>query len=295
MVEKKTAFIYKLIMHIVLIAISVCCIIPFMIVISTSLTSKTGFALNGYTILPKELDFSSYKYLISGGGDILRVYAISILTTVCGTCIGMFLMASIAYVISRRDYKFRGIISFFIYFTMLFSGGAVANYIWLTRYLHLLNNIWVLILPCCMSAWNVFILRVACSNIPFSLIESAKIEGAGELRIFWSIVVPLAKTGISTIALLTAFRYWNEWYSSMMYMDDGDYVTLQYYLVRVLDNVNFAKTHSSASGGLLSTADLPTEGMRMAICVLAAGPAMCVFPFFQKYFVKGITVGSVKG
>jgi len=294
MIEKKSAVVYKIIMHLILMIVSISCVVPFLIIISTSLSSRYGFALNGYTILPKEIDLSTYKY-ITNGKEILRAYGVTIFITVAGTLLGMFLMTTLAYVISRRDYRFRNAISFFIYFTMLFSGGVVANYIWLARDLHLTNNILVLILPSCMSAWSVFILRVSCQNIPLSLIENAKIEGAGELRIFFSIVVPLSKIGIATIALLTAFRYWNEWFASMMYMDGGKYVTLQYYLVRVLEKVNFAKTHAADSGGLISAKDVPDAGLTMAICVLASGPAMCIFPFFQKYFVKGITVGAVKG
>ena len=151
-------------------------------------------------------------------------------------------MTGYAYALSRSDNKLRGFLSFYIYFTMLFSGGMVATYMWFTRYLHLRNNILVLILPFLMNAWNIFILRTGCKSVPFSLIETAKLEGAGEFRIFFTIVVPLAKTSIATMALLMLFTYWNEWQNSLLYMDDASRGTIQFYLMRILNSVKFCKT-----------------------------------------------------
>lgn len=269
------------------------CVLPFMIVLSTSFSTGVGIASNGYTIIPREFNLDSYRFVFRYPKDILGAYGMSILVATTGTLIGITCMTAYAYALSRADFKFKKVLSFFTYFTMLFSGGQVSSYIWMTRSLHLMNNVWVLILPIMMSAWNVFILRTSCKNTPIALVESAKIDGYNEIKIFFSIVVPIQKTAIATIALLMIFSYWNEWYLSMMYMDTADVCTIQYYLVRILETVNFAKTHQGAAGGLVY--DLPGEGMQMAICVLAVGPLLMVFPFFQKYFVAGIQVGSVKG
>lgn len=270
-------------------------LLPFMIIFSTSLTSTVGFANNGYSLFPYEFNLDSYKYIVDNFEQILSAYGTSIFVSLTGTAIGIICMTAFAYSISRNDYKFGRFLSIFIYFTMLFSGGTVASYIWLTRYLGLLNNVWVLILPIMINAYNIFILRVGCKNISLSLIESAKLEGLNEIQIFIKIVMPLAKTTIATISLLMIFSYWNEWYLSMMYMDQAKQNTIQYYLVRILGSVEFAKQTASGMGGVEKTYDLPNEGIQMAICVIAVAPMMFVFPFFQKYFVSGISVGAVKG
>lgn len=291
---KKITF-SKAIIAITLITISVLCVLPFFMILFTSFASEEGIMQYGYSFFPKLPTLDSYRHILSNGTQLWSAYGLTIFVTVVGTILGVMIMTACAYALSRDDFKLKKVLSFFIYFTMLFSGGTVATYIWIARYLKLSNNILVLFLPIMMSAYNIFILRVSCKSIPFSLIESAKLEGASEGYIFIKIVIPLAKTGIATIALLTMFTLWNDWYLSMMYMDTSDKCTLQYYLVKILDSITFAKANASASGGLSQAASLPDEGVRMAICSLAALPMLCVFPFFQKYFVKGIAVGSVKG
>lgn len=287
--------VHDIIIKTILTLLSVLCVFPFSTVLLASFTSESGLLKYGYTFIPREPSLESYKLIFGNLDQILGAYKLTIIVTVLGTAIGMIVMTSCAYVMSRDDFKYKKFLSFFIYFTMLFSGGTVASYIWIARYLKMLNSIWALILPIMVSAYNMFILRVACKAVPFSLIESAKLDGASELYIFVKIVIPLTKTGIATIAVLTMFTYWNDWYQSMMFMDTSDSTTLQYYLVKILDNVTFAKKYASASGGLSQMLSVPDEGIQMAACVLAAGPMLCVFPFFQKYFVSGITVGSVKG
>ncbi len=294
--ELKNTFedsILKALSHLWLIILSVMCVVPFLIIISASISSSESFALNGYTILPTEFNLDSFKYVFMEPGQILSAYGVTILVTVVGTVGGMFLMTTLAYVISRDDFKLKGPLSFFVYFTMLFNGGMVANYMWIAKSLNMYDTIWALILPLMMNASHVLILRMFCKSIPSALIESAKIEGAGEIRIFFTIVLPLAKTGIATIALLTIFNYWNNWYNSMLYVDSGAYTTIQYYLVRVLNSIQFAK--NSASSGMVSGMEVPDEGIRMCICLIAAGPMVVIFPFFQKYFAKGVVMGSVKG
>lgn len=292
---KKKANFSNISIKVILTLLSVLCVFPFTTVLLGSFTSEIGLLKYGYTFIPKEPSLESYKLIFANPKQIIDAYVLTIIVTVIGTLLGMIVMTSCAYVMSRDDFKYKKFLSFFVYFTMLFSGGTVASYIWISRHLGLLDSIWALILPIMVSAYNIFILRVACKAVPFSLIESAKLDGASELYIFARIVVPLTKTGIATIAVLTMFTYWNDWYQSMMFMDNSKSATLQYYLVRILDNVSFAKAHSSSSGGLSKMISVPDEGVQMAVCVLAAGPMLCVFPFFQKYFVSGITVGSVKG
>ena len=278
-----------------LLLLAVLCVFPFLTVLLASFTSEEGILKYGYTLIPREPDLVSYKLIFSDPTQILGAYKLTIIVTLVGTVLGMIIMTTCAYVMSRDDFKYKKFLSFFVYFTMLFSGGTVASYIWIARFLKMLNSIWALILPIMVSAYNIFILRVACKAVPFSLIESAKLDGASEIYIFVKIVVPLTKTGIATIAVLTTFTFWNDWYQSMLFMDTSDQSTLQYYLVRMLDNVSFAKKNASMFGGINAFGNVPDEGIQMAACVLAAGPMLCVFPFFQKYFVSGITVGSVKG
>lgn len=281
--------------HTALILLSLACIVPFVMIVFSSFSSEMGLAKYGYSFFPKLPTLDAYRYVLNNVEPMIRAFGLTIFVTVVGTVTGVFSMTACAYALSREDFKLRTFLSFFIYFTMLFNGGTVAGYLWIARYLKLSNSVAVLILGIMINAWNIFILRVHCKAIPFSLIESAKLDGASEIYIFFRIIIPLAKTGIATIALLVAFAYWNEWYLSMLYIDGSDKCTIQYYLVKVLNNVQFAKTKAGVSGGLTASLDIPDVSVRMAICVVATLPIMLVFPFFQKYFVKGITIGAVKG
>lgn len=281
--------------HATMLVLSLICLVPFFLVLSSSFASQSGIEQWGYTVIPHEVSVSSYQYILHNPRQIMDSYATTITVTVLGTAIGMGCMASFAYAISHENYRWKGVLSVYIYITILFNGGMVSNYIWIARYLKLLDNLWALILPIAVSAWNIFILRVSFKGIPKEIYESARMDGASELRTFVQIALPLAKTGLATVSLLLIFNLWNDWFLSMMYMDSGNYVTLQYYLTKVLNDIEFTKANMAQSGGLVNVSDLPSEGVRMAICVLVAGPMLCVFPFFQKYFVGGITVGGVKG
>lgn len=292
--QKTNNLISRIIVHAILIGCSLLCIIPIIMVISNSLMSEETFAREGFTILPKEFCLDAYRYALRNPRDIIESYKITAIITITGTLIGIVLMLSFAYTISRKEYKYRRILSFYIYFTMLFSGGMVASYIWNTRYLGLYNNILVLILPGMLSPFHIMILRTFCSSIPDSLVENARMEGASEFHIFWRIIFPLAKAGAATIALFHVFTYWSSWFPSMLYMDQGRNTTIQFYLTRVLKAAEFAE-NASEMGGIVTVDEPAPEAVRMAICIIAVGPATVVFPFFQKYFSKGITIGSVKG
>lgn len=281
--------------HIVLLLLAATCVLPFFMIISTAFMSETGFNTWGYTLFPKEFSLDAFRFVFANPRDIIDAYLVTIFITVAGTSIGLVLMLAFSYTISREDYKFKNFLSFYIYFTMLFSGGTVGSYIWLTRYLHLYNNILVLFVPSLMSPFYMMILRTFCKSIPYSLIENAKLEGANELYIFFKIIFPLAKAGAATIALFMVFSLWGSWYPSMLYMDGDKNTTIQYYLVKVLNSVKFYSEEAQSSGGLMAGNEPAPEPVRMAICLLAVGPTTIAFPFFQKYFTKGIVVGSVKG
>lgn len=281
--------------NILLIIASLLCVVPFLVVLSASLSSESQIAQFGYSILPRGLNFDAYKIAFSNGDQILRAYIVTIITTAVGSVLGILIQSLAAYPLSRTDYKWRNIINLFIYFPMIFSGGAISSYIWITQGLHLRDNPLVLVLPSLISAGNVFLLRTYMSKIPKEMIESAKIDGAGELRIFSQFIVPLTKVGIVTVLVMTILGFWNQWYAPMMYMSDDRYMTIQFYMMRVLENVEAMLDNQNTMGGMMNMEEIPSESMRMALCVIAAGPMVFVFSFFQKYFAGGIALGSVKG
>jgi len=278
--------------HLVLIILSLMCLLPFIMILSVSLTSEAGIQANGYGLIPSEWSLEAYKYIFRNPTEVISAYTTTIFVTVVGTISSTVIMSMMAYPLARQDFKLKNALSFFVYFTMLFSGGLVPSYILVTKYLGLKDNVLALILPILISGWNTMLLRMFIASIPMSLIEAANLEGASEFRIFFTIVFPLAKVGIVTVALFQVLAFWNDWYQAMLYIDHGNMTTLQYMLYRVMNKVNLAKEY----GGMMTTQEkLPNENLRMALCVVAAGPTLVVFPFFQKYFSKGITVGGVKG
>lgn len=278
--------------HAALIILSLLCLIPFIMILSVSLTSETGIQTNGYGLIPSDFSLEAYQYIFKNPSEVISAYSTTIFITIVGTLISTLVMAMLAYPLSRKDFKLKNGLSFYVYFTMLFSGGLVPIYILVTRYLGLKDSILALMMPILLNAWNVMLLRMFMTSVPESLIEAASIEGASEFRIFFTIIMPLSKVGLVTIALFQALTFWNDWYQAMLYIDHGEITTLQYMLYRVMNKVNLAKEYG---GDLATTEKLPSENLRMALCVVAAGPMLLVFPFFQKYFTKGIVVGGVKG
>lgn len=208
---------------------------------------------------------------------------------------GLVFNAMIAYVLSRKDYKYRKQLTIFLIIPMVLNGGLVPTYIWISKYLHLKNTIWVMILPMLIVPWFIILLRTFFSQIPSSLMEAATVDGASELTIFVRIVLPLAKPALATVGMFITLNYWNDWFLPLMYVDNSELYNLQYRLYLMMRDVQEMIRNSASSGMGIGIADLPTESMRMAMCVIAAGPMLMIFPFFQKYFVKGLTVGGVKG
>jgi putative aldouronate transport system permease protein len=265
---------------------------PFVILIVNSFSSEHSIINYGYSIIPKEIGFDAYTLVFQNPQKILRAYGITIFVTVLGTAISLYFASMAAYVMYRKDLKYRNAIAFFIYFTTLFNGGLASYYIILSSTYHLKNSLMVLLLVPMFSAINILILRnFFKGSIPDSLNESAKIDGAGDFTIFMRLVLPLSKPALASIGLFTALGYWNDWWTPMMFVERQAIYPLQYVLYNVVSSVNV----SSNVVANASTVVLPQESLKLALTVISTGPILLAYPFVQKYFVKGITLGSVKG
>lgn len=277
----------------VLLIFAVVCILPFIMLISASFTSEEYINLHGYGILPGEFSIEAYKTLFEHPADILRSYGVTIFITVCGTAFGLFITSMAAYVITRKDFVYRNKLSFFFYFTTLFNGGLLSTYIFIVRYLNLKDNLLAVILPVAINVFYLLVLKSFMAAVPVSIIESAKLDGAGEFYIFIKLILPLTKAGLATVALFLALDYWNDWYNAMLYLDSHEKYPLQYMLYNMLAAKQALARIAAKSGVAVGT--LPSNSLKMAMAVVATGPVILVYPFVQKYFVKGITIGAVKG
>lgn len=276
---------------------AIACVFPILLTVSISLTSNGALTEHGYMLIPKEFSLESYKFIFEDPFTIIRAYGVTIFNAVIGTILSTFIIALYAYPLSRRDFLFRKAFTFYTFFTMLFSGGTVAWYIVCTSVYHLSNKIWAMIVPSLMNAWYVIIMRTFFqTNVPVSIIESGKLDGAGELRIFFRLVLPISLPGIATIALFQALYYWNDWWLPIMFIVEPKLYNLQFLLQRMMQNIQLLSQNSEyAANASAEMANIPKEGARMALCVVAMGPILFVYPFFQKYFIQGLTVGSIKG
>lgn len=283
--------LFKWLVHIFFIILSALCLVPILLVISASLTDETSIAKHGYTLIPSKFSAFAYEYLLKDPTQIMRAYGVTLFVTIAGTLISLLITSCLAYVISRRDFKFRSAFSFFVFFTMLFNGGLVPTYLVMTKVLHLGDSIWALIVPYLVMPFFVLLLRTYFSDIPDSLIECAKIEGAGEIRIFASVILPLSLPALATVGLFIVLMYWNDWFLALLYVSGKpNLYPLQYLLYAVMENINMIKAMPMAVNVVM-----PGETARMAMAVLATGPIMFAFLFVQRFFVKGLTLGSIKG
>lgn len=285
--------VFYVICYVVVALMAVACLLPFIIIISGSFTSESYIRFHGYSLLPKEFTLEAYSLIFRTPMTVIRAYGVSILVTVVGTAIGLILITMTAYVIGRRDFKYRNKFSFFFYFTTLFNGGMVCTYIFYIQYLHLKDSLWAIIFPGMFNVFYLLVMRSFTTAIPQALIESAKIDGASEYRIFGQIILPLLKSGLATIGLFMALGYWNDWYNAMLYLNTDTKYPLQYMLYSMLQQTQALARIASQAGIVVS--NLPSNSLKMAMAVVATGPIVLVYPFVQKYFVAGITVGSVKG
>lgn len=282
----------NVLINIFLTLFSICCLVPFIIVISSSFTDEQMIIENGYSLFPRQFTLLAYRYILGDPTQIVRAYGVTILVTVVGTILSLILSSCLAYVLSRKDFPSRNKISLYLFFTMLFNGGLVPSYIITAQVLHLKDTVLALILPYLIIPFYVLLLRTYFSEILFSLVESAKIEGAGELNVLFSIILPLSLPAMATVGLFIILQYWNDWWLALLYIDNADLNPLQYLLYLIMQNLNAIKL--SPMQGQLTTV-LPGENARMAMAVLAIGPIIFAFMFVQKYFVSGLTVGAIKG
>lgn len=275
--------------------LSICCIVPIIYILSASFTDEIALANNGYQLFPSEFSLEAFSFVLKSPKQILNAYGVSIFVTVAGGGVSLLLTAMLGYVMSRKDFKGSRLISFLVVFTLLFNAGMVPAYITISRYYHLKDTIFALILPYIIVPWHVMLMRGFLNDTPMSLIEAAKLDGANEIGIFFKIIMPISKPALATVGLFGAFMYWNDWWMAMLYIDDQKLVSLQYYLYRIMSNIQFLTTSMQAGNMGIDVSKLPNETARMALCVLAVAPMLFVFPFFQKHFVKGLTAGAVKG
>ena len=287
---------FNIVLHIIFILMAACCLFPILLTLSISLSSNKSIVEYGYNLIPKDFSFESYKYIFMDSTKIIRAYGVTIFNAVVGATLSVLVIAHVAYPLSRADFKLRKPITYFILFTMLFSGGQVASYMVITTMYHLQNTIWVMILPVLMSPWYVVVLRTFFkTGVPTAIIESGKLDGAGELRILWQLVFPIALPGIATVALFQVLMYWNDWNLPLLYIVEPKLYNLQFLLQQMMQNIQQLNENPEfAAQAAAGMAEIPTEGARMALCFVAMGPILVTYPFFQKYFIQGLTVGSVK-
>ncbi len=275
--------------HVVLLLVSVLVALPVVLVVSASVSSENAIARFGYSVFPHGLTLDAYRFLFKSGAQILQAYKVSAIVTFVGSTLSLLIMAMVAYPLSRPDFAFRKILSFHVFFTMLFNGGLVPFYILMTQYLHLQNTLLALILPYLVVPFYVLLLRTYFAGLPFELIEAAKLDGAGEWRIFVRIVLPLSTPPLATVGLFSMLLYWNDWYLALLFITDADKTPLQYLLYNINQNILAIGANTQTAG-----ATLPSESGRMAMAVLAIGPVAGAFLFVQRYFVRGLTLGGLK-
>lgn len=293
-VHKSTNIIF----NIIFIIISLICVVPVFFVISISFSSEKSIQEFGYHLLPKVLSLESYTFILKQGSVITRALGVSVFVTIVGTILGVLLTTTMGYVLSRPQYKLKTLFTWIVFIPMVFNGGMVSSYYVNSNLLGLKDNVWAYILPLAVTSFNVIICKTFFrSTIPDSLVESAKIDGASQLRIFFRIVLPISLPVLATIGLFLSFSYWNDWFQAMLYIDDTKLNSLQALLTKIMDNVDYLARNAATMG--VSSAELarsmPKEGARMAIATLIVIPIACAYPFFQRYFVSGLTVGAVKG
>jgi putative aldouronate transport system permease protein len=284
--------------NIIMIILALVCIMPLFLVVSISFSTESSLIDYGYQFIPKEISLDGYTYIFTQSPAIIRALGVSVFVTVTGTIIGVILNSLMGYVISRKGYKLQKFFIWYVFIPMIFNGGLVSSYFIIGNFLHLSNTLWVLILPLAVSSYNIILCKTFFkATIPDSLIESANIDGASELLIFFKVVLPLSKPVLATIALFLSFGYWNDWFTSLLYINNSSLYSLQAYLNKILSDIEFLLQNASTLGIVQQQilANMPKEASRMAIVVITVIPIACAYPFFQRYFVSGLTIGAIKG
>lgn len=286
--------IFEAIAYILLAVGSIVCVLPFIIIVSGSFTDNSTILVKGYSLLPRDFTLSAYQTIFRSPKDILQAYKMTLYYTVVGTGLGLMMITLTGYVISRKEFKYRNTVSFLIYFTSIFGGGMIPWYLMYANVLNLKGSTLAIWFPALMSPFLVILMRTfIVGAVPDAITESAKIDGAGHFTIFFRIVLPVLKPGLATVGLFLALGYWNDWYRSSMFSTNSSTWQLQFYLYDLLNATTAMK--QMASNVSMKTADLPTESVKLAMAVVATGPVLLFYPFVQRFFVSGITVGAVKG
>ena len=291
MIRSKSNMRFQILANFILIMFTIFVITPFILLITSSFTEESTLIRNGYSFFPEKFSLEAYAYIWKNASKIMRAYGITILVTVVGTAVNVILSTMIAYPLSLEQLPGRRAITFYLFFTMLFSGGLVPSYLLYSNYFHIKNTIWALIVPnLLLSAMNVLLIRTYIStSIPSALFEAAKVDGAGEFTVFFKLVIPLSKPIIVTMGTFAGLGYWNDWTNGLYYLTDTKYYSIQNLLNKMITDIQVLSSNSSmASQASSEMAKLPTVGVRMAIAVVAMLPIFVVFPFLQKYFQKGI-------
>ena len=282
--------------HALMLLLCVIFVVPLVMIFSVSVTEQNELTRRGFQLIPEHISWTAYGYVFKNPTSILNAYQVTIITSVVSTFLYLLMSGMCAYALSRKDFAWRRIVTFYLFFTMLFSGGLVSYYIICTQYLRLGNSLWTLIVTQLGNVWNLFLMRTYFQDLPDGIIESATIDGANDWQTFIRIVVPLSTPSLATIGLLQFLGYWNSWFNALLFITDKTLVPLQYLLQSMLRNVIELKRNMQGMGAnYVRLEELPTEPLQMAMCLLAIGPVILIFPFFQKYFTKGLTVGSIKG
>jgi putative aldouronate transport system permease protein len=293
-IKSSTNFLF----HLLLLALVATCVIPLLLVVSISFSAEASIRTYGYQLIPGIISFEGYAYLLQQRETMLRTLWMSVLVTVVGTALGIILNSLMGYVLSRKEYKLRKFFVWFVFIPMIFNGGLVSTYFVVSQFLRLRDTAWALILPLAVSSFNVILCKTFFqTTIPDSIVESAVIDGASQLTVYFRIILPLSLPVLATIGLFLSFAFWNDWFQAMLYIDNPRLFTLQAYLNRLLGDIDFLAQNAQLMGASVAEliARMPKEAARMAIVVVAVLPIACAYPFFQRYFISGLTVGSVKG
>jgi putative aldouronate transport system permease protein len=289
----------QIMLHSFFILLAIICIAPVILVVMVSVTDDRSLMINGFTFFPKKFSLEAYKYIFYDAKSLVNSYFVTICITIAGTILSLLITSLYAYPISRQDLPHKKFFVFIVFFVMLFNGGLVSSYIINTKILHFNNNVIALLVPFLITPFNVLIMKTFFSNtIPSSLIEAAQLDGASELKVYRSIILPLSKPVLATVGLFNTLGYWNDWFSSLLYISNKNLYTIQFVMYKSLMNIEFLKNNIAAGAGgnlAVEVMKAPSQGIRFAMVVVGVGPMLLAYPFFQRYFIEGLTVGSIKG
>ncbi len=292
--KKKMTF-GRMLLNLFLVATSLTYIVPIILMLSISFSSESSISDYGYKLIPAQWSLDAYKMAFRNPTQIFNSYKVTIAYSVLGTFLAVFVQSFMAYPLARNNFKHKKFVTVYLMITMFFSGGLVPSYILNTQYLNLGNSFWIYIFPSLISAWNVILFKTFFKALPDGLIEAAKLDGASEYKVYFSIVIPLSTPILACIAFTTLLGKWNDWNTSLLYIRNNRLFSLQYLLQKIINEADFIKRMQGTASEMLVGTETPSETLRYAIAIIAAGPMMIVFPFFQKYFAEGLVVGSVKG